>query len=191
MLQVLNVLNWKTATHFGTPPVGAAFNAGDMAGHVTEVSHQLRSLVDRWLVGGDRSTAQQAAQLLLSCHQLGLRCLALDELAHFEQQLVRWLLHNLDRLGGSAVASPAVVHWFLVVLARLQQCCAGVDVTAAISAALERVVGRLHQRQEPLQQLLQVSLFYCVFKTISLSYSYKLSTTLLIPISNHFSLPFR
>ena len=64
---ILNMLNWKTATHYGMPPVGASVNTGDIAGHVTEIFNQLRSLVDKFLIGGNRSTAQQV--VLLSTHE--------------------------------------------------------------------------------------------------------------------------
>ena len=149
---ILNMLNWKTATHYGMPPVGASVNTGDIAGHVTEIFNQLRSLVDKFLIGGNRSTAQQVVQLLVSTHELGVQCLPEEEVSGITQQLMNCLLHNLERL--HQCSSSGVVYWYLVLLSRLHMRC-DADLAGPCLATLVRIIAELQKRKEPLQQLLQ------------------------------------
>jgi len=70
---VLNILNWKTALHYAVPMIECRgiiiSSAGDIAGHVVEIINRLRNLLDWFVIRGNRTTAQQTVQLIVSTHE--------------------------------------------------------------------------------------------------------------------------
>lgn len=72
-IMVLNILNWKTALHYAVPMIECRgiiiSSAGDIAGHVVEIINRLRNLLDWFVIRGNRTTAQQTVQLIVSTHE--------------------------------------------------------------------------------------------------------------------------
>ena len=122
-----------------------------MAGHVIEIFNNLKSLLDRFVIHGNRTTAQQVVQLLFSSHELGI-CLSEEEVSVITKQMMHCLLQQLGSLQNCA--SPSVVHWYLVLLSRVYLR-SQTEVAGPVWAVLTRIISELHRRREPLQQLLQ------------------------------------
>lgn len=150
---ILSILNWKTAAHYGAAPgVTSSLTTGDVAGHVIEIFNHLKSLLDRFVIRGNRTTAQQVVQLLFSSHELAIQCMMEEEVAVLTKQLMYCLLQQLGSLQNCA--SSSVVHWFLVLLSRVYLR-SETEVAGPVWAVLTRIISELHRRREPLQQLLQ------------------------------------
>ncbi|KAI9556663.1 hypothetical protein GHT06_016453 [Daphnia sinensis] len=150
-IMALWILNWKTAAHYGAPSGVACLTTGDVSGHVVEIFNNLKGLLDRFVIHGNRTTAQQVVQLLFSSHELGI-CLSEEEVTVITKQMMHCLLQQLGSLQNCA--SPSVVHWYLVLLSRVYLR-SQTEVAGPVWAVLTQIISELHRRREPLQQLLQ------------------------------------
>lgn len=130
----------------------ASLTTGDVAGHVIEIFNHLKNVLDRFVVRGDRTTAQQAVQLIFSSHELGIQCLSEEEVTVLTKQLMHRLLQQLAYL--HRCSSPSVIHWFLVLLSRVYLR-SETEVAGPVWAVLTQIISELHRRREPFQQLLQ------------------------------------
>lgn len=130
----------------------ASLTTGDVAGHVIEIFNHLKVLLERFVIGGNRTTAQQVAQLLFSSHELAIQCMMEEEVVTLTKQLMYCLLQQLASLQNCA--SSSVVHWFLVLLSRVYLR-SETEVAGPVWAVLTQIISELHRRREPLQQLLQ------------------------------------
>lgn len=124
----------------------------DIAQHVVEIFNHLKELIELFVIRGNRTTAQQAVQLLISAHELGIQCLTEEEVAVLTKQLMHCLLQQLNHL--HTCSSSSIVHWFSVLLARVYLR-SDTEVAGPCWAVLTQIIAELHRRREPLQQLLQ------------------------------------
>ena len=115
----------------------------------------LEGLVDHFIIRGNRTTAQQVVQLLLATHELGVQCLADEEVPALTRQLMDVLLGRLSSLTQLA-SSSSIVDWYLVLVSRVYLR-SETEVAGPVWAVLSGIISELQRRSgsEPLQQLLQ------------------------------------
>lgn len=140
-------------------------SCGDIAGHVVEVVNRLKSLLDWFIIRGNRTTAQQTVQLIVSCHELAIQCVPEDNVLVMTKQLMVnrtvsllfieatvitvipffsflkmvqfCLLQGLESL--HLCASSSVVHWYLVLLSRVYLG-SEAEVAGPVWAVLKKII---------------------------------------------------